>query len=207
MGAAVPLGLAGAQLVGSYIGSRRSGAEKSALAGQQQTAGALNTMGSSLFKAGMPATNSALSYYNTLLQGNRAAQAQAIAAPTANITDMYRGAERNLDHKGIRGGGKDLAMAELGRSRVSQLAQLTTGVQPMAAGALGSMGLAAAGQGVGATQGASGAYGTILGQQFQNRQNTNEMMGAAGSGLGSAIYDVWKGKSGAGRGGGGAGGF
>lgn len=195
MGTAVPIGLAGAQMLGSYIGSRKSKEEKAATAAQQQAQSMLMGQGGALTSMGMPAQQSALGYYQTLLGGNRAAQAQAIAAPTANITDMYRGAERNLDHKGIRGGGRDLAMAELGRGRVSQLAQLTTGVQPMAAGNLGSLGGQATNQGIAATSGAAGVASNLVGQNFQNRQNTNEMMGAGGAGIGSAIYDVWKGKS------------
>jgi hypothetical protein len=195
MGQAVPIGLAGAQMIGSYIGSRKSKEEKAATAAQQQAQSMLMGQGGQLSAMGMPAQQSALGYYQTLLGGNRAAQAQAIAAPTANITDMYRGAERNLDHKGIRGGGKDLAMAELGRGRVSQLAQLTTGVQPMAAGALGALGSQATGQGIAATGASAGIGANLVQQNAANRQNTTDMMGAGGAGLGTAIYDVWKGKA------------
>ncbi len=198
-GAAIPAVIGAAGSIGSaLIGSRRSGAEKQALAGQQASASQLMSQGQSLFGAGMPAMRSALSYYDTLLNGNRAAQAQAIAAPTANITDMYRGAERNLERTGVRGGVKDLAMAELGRDRTSKLAQLTTGVQPMAAGALGSLGGQAAGMATGATSAAGGQYSTILGQQFQNRQNTNAMFGQAADNTGEMIYQVWKNKQGKG---------
>lgn len=197
MAASVPgIVMAGAQLFSAMRGSKRSGAESQALQGQQAAGGQLLNQGQSLFGAGMPAMRSALSYYDTLLQGNRAAQSQAIAAPTAQITDLYRGAERNLDRQGIRGGERDLAAAELGRDRTSKLAQLTTGVQPMAAGQLGALGGSAAGMGVGASQGAGSIYSTILGQQFQNRQNTNSMYGAAGAGIGGAIFDVMKAKQG-----------
>ena len=203
MGAAVPLALAGAQLAGAYIASRKSKAEKGALAGQQTAQGNLLGQGNTLMQMGLPATRSALGYYDTLLQGNRAAQSQAIAAPTAQITDLYRGAERNLDHKGIRGGGRDLAMAELGRGRVSQLSQLTTGVQPMAAQNLGALGSQSMAQGIGATGAAAGVATNIASQGFQNRQNTTQMFGQAGAGMGSAIYDVWKNKSAKGAGAGG----
>ena len=191
----VPLIMAGAQLVAAKMGSKRSGAEQQALAGQQGAAGALMGQGQSLFGAGMPAMRTALNYYSTLLQGNRAAMNQAVAGPTAQITDMYRGAERNLERTGVRGGVKDLATAELGRDRTSKLAQLTTGVQPMAAASLGSLGGQATGQAQGATAGAGGLYSQIMGQQFQNRQNTNQMLGQAGSDMGGAIFDVWKSKS------------
>jgi hypothetical protein len=195
MAAAIPITMAGASLGQAYLGSKRSGAEKSALAGQQGIASQLQGQGQQLYGAGMPAMRSALNYYSTLLQGNRAAMSQAVAGPTAQLTDMYRGAERNLDRQGIRGGGRDLAQAELGRDRAGQLARLTTGVQPMAAGALGQMGSSAVGQGLGATGAAGGQYGQILGQQFTNRQNTNQMWGDAMGDVGGAAYDVWKMKS------------
>jgi hypothetical protein len=65
----------------------------------------------------------------------------------------------------------------------------------MAAGALGQMGSSAVGQGLGATGAAGGQYGQILGQQFTNRQNTNQMWGDAMGDVGGAAYDVWKMKS------------
>lgn len=198
MAAAVPLIIAGSSLVSAYLGSRKSKEEKGALRGQQQAQGALMGQGNTLMQMGLPATRSALGYYDTLLQGNRAQMSQAVAAPTAQITDLYRGAERNLDHKGIRGGGRDLAMAELGRGRVSQLAQLTTGVQPMAAQNLGALGSQSSAQGIGATGAAAGVATNIAAQGFQNRQNTNEMYGQAGANIGSAVYDIWKNKSAAG---------
>jgi hypothetical protein len=150
--------------------------------------------GQSLMGAGMPAMKSALNYYQTLLQGNRAAMAQAVAGPTAQLTDMYRGAERNLDRQGVRGGSRDLAVAELGRDRANSLAQLTTGVQPMAAGNLGSLGGSMTSMGAGALSSAAGIGSNITGQGFQNRQNSNQMWGGALSDVGGAMFDVWKAK-------------
>jgi hypothetical protein len=196
MAASIPgIVMAGASLYQAYKGSQRSGAEKQALAGQQAAGSQLLGQGQQLFGAGMPAMRSSLNYYQTLLSGNRAAMSQAVAGPTAQLTDLYRGAERNLEHKGVRGGARDLATAELGRDRTNQLAQLTTGVQPMAAGQLGALGSTATSQAGSATTGAGSMYSTILGQQFQNRQNTNGMWGGAMQDVGGAMFDIWKNKN------------
>lgn len=86
-----------------------------------------------------PGLNQALGYYSTLLGGNRAQMRNVTAAPRAAITEQYRGAEHGLEKAGLRGGALDTAKEELARDRVGKVAGLTTGVQPMAAEALGNL--------------------------------------------------------------------
>src|SRR3990172_6623730 len=118
----------------------------------QGTAGDLRTLGSSLTGQGVPALQQAGSYWSRLLGGNRAQMAQATAGPRAALTDIYRGAERGLAGSTVRGAARDVAQGELIRSRASQIAGLTTGVQPAAAQALQGVGSEFLGKGLGAQE-------------------------------------------------------
>lgn len=202
MAAAVPIIMAGASIYSAYRAGKKSKEEKAALAGQGAANQQLMEQGKQNFGVGFPAMRSALNYYQTLLQGNRAAMSQAVAGPTAQLTDLYRGAERNLDRQGVRGGSRDLAVAELGRDRTNQLAQLTTGVQPMAAANLGQLGSAATGMGSGPLAAAGSSYANMAQQGFQQRQYSNQAWGQAAQNVGGLAFDMWKNKQ-AGKTGGG----
>lgn len=195
--AAVPLMMGGTSLAQAYFGSRRSGEEKRLLNAQTGALNQLGAQGTSLFSAGLPAMRSAISYYDALLRGDRAKQMQAIAGPTAQITDLYRGAESNLQRSGVRGGVKDLAQAELGRTRASEIGQLTAGVQPMAASALASLGSTATGQAQGATSGAAGGFGGMAQNAMAHRLNRAEAIGGATADIGELLFHAWRGRGGA----------
>lgn len=183
----------GASSLGSaYLSSRRSKEEKSAAGSQAAALQQGMQQGAANFKVGHPAMTSALSYYDTLLKGNRAAQSQAVAAPTAQITDLYRGAERGLDRSMVRGGAKDLAMSEMSRDRVGQLSQLTAGVQPMAAANLGQLGSAATGMASGPLATAAQGFGDMNQMAMQNRMYRNQAYGQAGNNIGNMAFNVWK---------------
>jgi hypothetical protein len=195
MAAAVPwIIMGGTSLVSSYLASRKSKEEKAAQSGQAANLRQLTEQGAQNFGAGFPAMQSSLKYYSTLLNGNRAAQQQAIAAPTAQLTDVFRGAERNLDRQGVRGGSRDLAVAELGRDRANQIGQLTTGVQPMAAANMGQLGSALVGAASGPLQAAAGGYGQMNAAALQNRQYSNQVWGQSANNMGTMAFDIWKNK-------------
>ena len=185
MAAVVPV----AMMVASYVASRRaqkkaaerSKEEQAALQGAQTSAQQIQQTGQNLVGTGSPMQTQAANYYQTLLRGSRPAMAQATAAPTAAITDIYRGAERNLDRAGVQGAARDVAVADLGRQRAGQIAGLTTGVQPAAAGELAGIGGQMTGQGVGALQGAGGLYSDLLGQGARNRMYARQEGEKAGS--------------------------
>lgn len=86
-----------------------------------------------------PGVEKALGYYTTLLNGSRSEMRTATSQPRAAINDTYRGAARGLEHSGVRGGALDTAKSELSRDRAGKVANLTSGVQPMAAEALGNL--------------------------------------------------------------------
>lgn len=188
----------GAALIGGLIGGKkgqssaqkRSPEEAAALAGAQNIGTGLTTSGTDLTNTGLPAAQKSLSYYATLLGGNRAAMAQATAAPRGALTDVYRGATRNLEHSGIQGASRDLATSELNRDRTAKIAGLTTGVQPAAAGALADLGTNLVSQG-GQRLGAAGSlYSMLLGQGAQNRQYARGEGEKMGTSIGSLMFDI-----------------
>jgi hypothetical protein len=202
----------GVSLLGGWLGGKkaeknamqRSPEEAAALTGASNSANALNTTGTQLTQAGMPAVNKSLGYYSTLLGGNRAAMSLATAAPRASITDTYRGAERNLEQQGVQGAGRDQAVAGLARDKAGNIARLTTGVQPAAANALADLGTNLTSQG-GQQQNAAGSlFANLLGKGFENRKYAREEGGKASSAIGSLLFDVlsgiWKPKGSSGGG-------
>lgn len=192
---AAPYIAQGAGALWGYLSSRnkakKAEAERQrALGGAQGVSDLLTSQGTQLSRYAMPGVNQSLSYYQTLLGGNRARMAQATAGPRAAITDTYRGAERNLEHSGIQGASRDLASAELNRDRASRIAALTTGVQPAAAAAVGDLStniLAQGGQRLGA---AGQLWSGLLSHGTDWASAANAQQAAAGSQLGSVIFDA-----------------
>ncbi len=196
MAAAVPLVMAGVSAYSAYRANKKSPEEKGALAGQAQLAQLMGQQGQRSFNAGFPATQQALTYYDTMLRGDRAKMQAAVAGPTAQLTDMYRGAERGLEHTGVRGGVRELGQATLQRDKANQLGQLTLGQQPAAAGALANIGTSLTAQGTGSSSAASGIYGNLGAAGFANRQYANQNWQQAGQSIGSSLFDAYQQKSG-----------
>lgn len=170
----------------------RTPEENLSLGGAQGGAKALTTGGAEQLNTGANTERPATNYYSTLLSGNRAAQAQATAAPAARISDIYGGAQRNLEQQGVRGATKDVATANLGRERASSLAGLVTGVQPAAAGALASIGESQQNRGASMTGAGTSAYGNLLGQGYQNRIQANKAGTDAASSVGQLVTGASK---------------
>lgn len=201
MPVAGPLLMTGGSLLGGLFGSRKSAEEKAAEKAQMQSMGNLTKAGGEAmgmakdqYSLASPAYGQAMSYYSRLLGGNRALAAQATAAPQAQITDIYRGAERGLDRGMVRGGARNLASAELNRDRAGKLSSLVTGVQPMAAENLSSL----ASEGFSNAQGfmATGinAYGggaNVASNIAQRARERQQQQNAMWSGIGKNIFDIW----------------
>jgi hypothetical protein len=169
---------------------KRSPEEMAALAGMQGNADQLTAGGSSLLERGMPRTDQAGAYWSTLLNGNRSQMAMATAGPRAQITDIYRGAESNLERSGVRGAARDVAAAELGRDRASKIAGLTTGVQPMAAQALAGIGSDETRMGAGMLGSSGNMWSNLLGEGFENRQYGRKEGEKFGTSMGRLIFDM-----------------
>lgn len=205
MAALGTIGKIAAPLLGGLFGKKREQAvtqgaqqrspeELRALTGAQGAAGGLASTGAGLTATGQATQQPATNYFSTLLRGNRAAQTQAVAAPTAAVQDIYRGAERGLERSGVRGAQRDVASAELGRERASKIAGLVTGVQPGAAQALTGIGQTQTQQGLAATQAGGSLYGGLLGQGAQSRQLGQQVGREAGAetgkNVGGFIFDL-----------------
>lgn len=117
-----------------------------------------------LFSQAMPAVQQSLDYYKNLLgAGGRKGLYAAVAPAAGTIAESYRGATQSLT-KNLRGGERDMGLAELKRQQVGDTARLVSGVQPGAAAALGSMGGSLVGEAQSGFARAGGIYGGLAGQ-------------------------------------------
>jgi hypothetical protein len=164
--------------------------ELAAIANSNRIAQQASDLAASAVGESKPWLRQAGNYYSTLLSGNRAAQSQAVAPGYAAATDVYRGAQRNLDQQGIRGAARDVASADLNRQRASQLAGLVTGVQPAAAGALSKLGIEGMQSAAPLLSTSGNIYGNILGRGMQNRQWATQQGTEAGSAWGQLFRDM-----------------
>ncbi len=128
-----------------------------------EQAGSLNQIGSNFLGKGEQALQGVEGYYSPLLRGDRAAIDQSLSPEIAGITDVYRGANKNLDRSGIRGPQRDVASAELNRDRAGQLALLRPQARAGAAAGMAGLGTNYLGTGLDATKSAgsllAGVYG------------------------------------------------
>jgi hypothetical protein len=186
-------GLLGGMLAGKQAtksAMQRTPEEQRALAGAYGIGDQASRMAQAAYGESRPYMRQAGGYYSTLLGGNRAAMSQALAGPTAQITDYYRGAGRNLRQSGIRGAARDVAAADLNRQRASQLAGLATGVQPYAADALAKLGIEGM-QTAGPLLGTAGnIYGNLLNQGAWNRQYGRQEGEKTGTAIGGFVRDI-----------------
>lgn len=187
----------GAMLGGSIFGrmaqgsaQKRSPEEAAAVSGAQTAATGLGRTGTELMGQGAPLLGQAGNYWQTLLRGSRPAMAQATAGPRAALTDIYRGAESNLERSGIRGAQRDVAAAELGRDRAGQIARLTTGMQPLAAQGVSDIGRTLLGTGADMSANSASIWSDLLGEGFENRKYARGEGEKSGKAIGGLIFDI-----------------
>lgn len=215
MGAVIPFIPTIASTIGGIIGGKkatssamkRSPEEQVSLKGGQAAAGSLTGMGAGLYGTGTGMIGQGrgtlaqpTNYYQKLLGGNRALASQAVAAPRAEISDVYRGATRSLEQSGVRGAQRDVAKTDLSRQRAGQISSLITGVQPSAAEMLTGIGQTGISQGAGiastgtmATGTGGGIYSGLLSQGANNRAYARGEGQQFGQSFGSMIFDILKG--------------
>jgi hypothetical protein len=201
----VPLAImAGGAIISHYAAKKakndalkRTPEELQSLEAAQGGAGTLAGHGTEELQTGKETQAPATSYFDKLLHGNRAAQAQAIAAPTAGVQDVYRGAERGLEKSGVRGAARDVASGELARGKASQIAGLVTGVQPAAAQTLTGIGQTQQAQGAGMVSSSNSTYQNLLGKGQENRDQANVAGTNAAASVGqlatqaAGVYSDW----------------
>ena len=195
---AAPAIIAGASAIGSaYLGykaskdaQKRSSEEQAALTAQTGLAGQMGQQGKEIYSLGSPMLSGAGQYYNTLLRGNRTAMQNATAGPAAAIGAGYKGAATGVSRSYLRGGQREQALADLGRQKTSAVAGLTSGQQGPAAQALFGMGSNLMGASTGSLASASGAYGGILNNTFQNRVYGDQMGAQTAASYGALLADL-----------------
>ena len=189
----IPLIAAGVGAGATVYAAKKSASTAERLARPVEAAGQAQTeQARQQFGLGSPAVRQAMSYYQTLLTGSRGQMQQLTAGPRGAITDVYSGAARGLERSGVRGAERDVARGEIGRQQAGQIASLTTGIQPHAAGALGDIGLNLTGQGGSNLAGAAGTYGNLLGQQLQQGRFQYGADVASGEAIGKVLTELLK---------------
>lgn len=190
-----------AMLGGSPLGKKLSGPskeQKAAMAGQEEAANTVGQYakplvqgGTDLARQGAGDLGAAGGYYRNILSSRQAGR-EALAPEMATAMDFYRGAEGRAKRT-MRGGGRDLALAELSRQRVGQFASMLPAARRMAAEGLTGTGgtaleggTAMTGQGVGAAT----AAGQLRSGMFGNATTIENQRQAGGKAWGNILYDA-----------------
>jgi len=122
---------AGTALLGGWLGSRKSAADKQLTNAQTNAAVASSDLAKQMsgfadrqFTMAQPVYNQALNYYTALAgQGGNAKLGQILQPQVNRISDNYRGAMTSA-HNSLRGPQRDRALEDLNRQRVWQLSEL-----------------------------------------------------------------------------------
>lgn len=197
--------------VGSLFGKKMSGPSKDqkaamdqSQAAQKQLTGAaapLLEQGTQMNRQGGDYLGQAGNYYKGIL-GNRS-QAQAALAPEMTTAlEYYRGAG-NKAKRTLTGGTRDMAVAELDRQKVGQLAGMLPAARREAAEGLTGVGGTALQGGTALTGQGAGLFDTsarIGSQNFQNATTLYNQSQKGGQSWGGAIFDIIKGGAGGGGG-------
>jgi hypothetical protein len=166
---------------------QRSPEEAAALTGATGAANTLTNTGSSLINQGRDYSAKPAGFYGSLLSGNRAAMAQTTAAPRAQLQEGIRGAQSQIGQSGVRGAAKEVLSGNLARQGQSQVAGLTTGVQPTAAAGLAGLSGNMLQAGAPMLGQAGNIFGNLLGQGFVNRKYAREEGGNTGTAIGKLV--------------------
>lgn len=190
----VPLIGAGISGVSKLLGNRKKGssgadqlaAQQASLANQQAAQSA------QLFRAGMPLVNQSGNYWGRILGGDRATMRASVAPEASEITDLYKGAERNLERSNLVGPARDYAAGELARERTGRIASLIPLARRAAAGEGANLGTTLLGEGRNNLSSASSTLGSLVeGQRKQDAYN-NEQSYNFGQNLAGLVTDVYK---------------
>lgn len=188
-------------MAGGAIGSSLIGksAAKSAMERSPEEIASMNAntdlakqntaQGKEMFDRAMPAVGGATSYYDTLLRGSRPAMGIATAGARADIGDTYSGAAKGVSMI-TPGAGRSRALNELNRNRASQVSRLTTGVQPMAADALGRIGTGLVSASGNANRGAADINSGLIAGGMANRQYGDQAGNTASANFGRIFAQI-----------------
>lgn len=184
---AIPLIVAAASSGATvYAANRQAGGQQDALNLAREQGGQQSALSRTLadysrdqYALSRPALSRAIGLYSRLAGGDRSTVQSTIAPEVASINQNYEGSQRYLDQQGVRGGTRDMAVADLNRQRTGQVGMLPMQARMGAAGALASLGSSGTGQALSglsaATAGANGAGATYLGLAGQERTRGDQV--------------------------------
>jgi hypothetical protein len=197
IGPLVGAGVAGLTggLLGKGSGSATSGGD---------TTASLNGQLGQVLGGGSPTPQAqqASKYYSTILNGNRTATEALLRPQVSTVLGQYDNAAKAAAELGPRGGGRTETQAELGSKKVGVYENALETAQPKAAEGLTTL----SGQNNGLISSLLGARTGSNQLGFEQTQETNKQLGGLGSGIGSILVNLLKGKgkgAGASPGGGG----
>ena len=154
----------GTSLLGGVFGGQKtkdpSSQEQGLFRQGQGAAGSLVQAGRGLFGQGQQLFQGASQFLTPLLFGDRAAGAAATAPERGAITDVFRGARRNIREE-TRGGVRDLALATTARQEAGQKGDLFANLRTGAARTAGSLGLGATTRGLQAQEGGANIFAQL----------------------------------------------
>jgi hypothetical protein len=194
----IPMIISGAGALGGSLFAKKTGMggptdiEKGLMTQGAGTAGQLGQLGGQAASFGTNTLGKSAGYYQRLLHGDRNMLTQTLQPEIRGITDLSRGAERNLSRSGVRGASRDLATAEIGRQKAGQIGGLFAAARPMAANALTQIGQNSQAQGFGALGNAGSIYGGLLNPAGQQRRDQTAEQGAFGETVGGLAADFAK---------------
>lgn len=190
LGPAIGLGLGAA--FGGGSGAQNSGGQaSSALTGN------INDVLSN--GSPTPQSQQASKYYSTILNGNRQATQALLNPQVSTVLGQYDSAAKAAAELGPRGGGRTEQMAEIPTKKVGVYENALDTAQPQAAKGLTDL----SSQNNGLISSLLGARSSANQLGFEQTQAINQQLGGLGSGIGSILVNLLKGKGGTG----GTGGF
>lgn len=140
--------------------------------------------GQSLLSSGTGMTGQAADYYSGILSGNPTALASAMQPEITATSNQYNGARQQANTFAPMGGGRSSLMASLPFQQAGTVSNIIAQARPMAAAALGNLGLGTSGLGSNLL---STTLNSILGERGQDMNQQNANMGFLTSGLTSLV--------------------
>jgi len=130
---------------------------------------------------------SALSFFQTLLSGDRNAVAAAISPDVQNIETQYETARRTGDEFSPRGGGATAANEESRFGEAKSIADLFTGARTAGAQGVASLSSLLGNLGSSLLSGAESTAAGIQSNLLASQENQQQQQAAAGSAIGSLV--------------------
>jgi hypothetical protein len=153
-----------------------------------------------------PALKKGIDYYSKLTGGGRADIQSAIAPDVAGVKDTYEGTQKYLEQQGVRGGGRDAAIAEAGRKEAGQIGMMPFQARQAATSKLtdiGQQGMSQTGAFLGGAQQGQATAGSqmLVGQQqaYNQQKDRGQLLSDFGGSIANLAMPYILGRQGKGN--------